>query len=66
MKHGTSALPLREVNDRTFNALWGFGADEGDFLCECGGTDCSERLELTVIEYAARPAGQPLLAPGHM
>lgn len=56
---------LRAVNDRAFTTLWGFGSEEGDFACECGRTGCSERVELTVIEYAARDEGQPLLAPGH-
>jgi hypothetical protein len=56
---------VRAVNDRSFNALWGLGVEEGDFACECGRTGCSERLELTVIEYAARDDGQLLLAPGH-
>ena len=63
MKDG---IPLieREVNDRTYNVLWGLGADEGDFACECGSKGCDERVELLVIEYAAHGA-QPLLAPGH-
>jgi hypothetical protein len=53
------------VNDHSFNALWALGAEEGDFACECGRVGCRERLELTVIEYAARDDGQLLLAPGH-
>ena len=25
----------RMANDRIYNELWGFGAQEGAFLCEC-------------------------------
>jgi hypothetical protein len=57
-------LLRREVNDRTFNVLRGLGSEDGDFHCECGKEGCAERLELLVIEYAAREE-EPLLAPGH-
>ena len=57
-------LVLREVNDRAYNVLWGFGVEEGDFACECGEKGCRERVGLLVIEYAARD-DRPLLAPGH-
>ena len=65
MGNGMFPELLRAVNDRSFNALWVLGAEEGDFACECGRPGCSERLELTVIEYAARDDGELLLAPGH-
>ena len=58
-------LVAREVNDRTYSLLWGMGAEEGDFACECGRTECSQQLKLTLIEYAAREDGRPLFAPGH-
>jgi hypothetical protein len=63
----TQAAPelLLADNDRTFNALWVLGVEEGSFACECGGTDCGERLDLTLIEYAAREDGHVLLARGH-
>jgi hypothetical protein len=60
----SSELLLAE-NDRTFNALWVLGVEQGSFACECGGTDCSERMDLSLIEYAAREGGQVLLARGH-
>ena len=66
MGNGLFPELLRAANDRSFNALWAFGAEEGDFACECGRVGCSERLELTIIEYAARDDGQLFLAPGHM
>ena len=64
---GNQASPqlLLADNDRTFNALWVLGVGEGSFACECGGTDCDERLDLTLIEYAARDDGHVLLARGH-
>jgi hypothetical protein len=65
MRNGASPEFLLAENDRTFNALWVLGVEEGSFACECGGTDCGERLELALIEYAARDDGQALLARGH-
>lgn len=64
MEHGLSPLLLREVNDRAFGVLRSFGSEEGDFACECGERDCCERVELLLIEYAARD-DRPLLATGH-
>lgn len=64
MENGALPNLMREVNDRTFSSLRGFGAEKGDFACECGGEGCRERVELLVIEYAARD-DQPLLAPAH-
>jgi len=64
---GNQASPelLLADNDRTFNALWVLGVEEGSFACECGGTHCGERFDLTVIEYAARDDAQALLVRGH-
>ena len=64
---GNQASPelLLADNDRTFNALWVLGVEEGSFACECGGRECGDRLDLTLIEYAARDAGQVLLVRGH-
>lgn len=64
MENGTSPELLRELNEHTYNVLWGLGAEEGDFACECGERDCCERVELLLIEYAARD-DRPLLASGH-
>ena len=64
MENGTHQELLRGTNDRNYNVLWGVGGEEGNFLCECGGTDCTEHVELLSIEYAAR-RGQAILAPGH-
>jgi hypothetical protein len=64
MENGTHPELLRGTNDRIYNVLWGVGAERGDFLCECGGSECVEHVELLSIEYAARH-GQAILAPGH-
>jgi len=65
MRNQASPELLLADNDRTFNALWVLGVEEGSFACECGGMDCGERLDLTLIEYAAREDGHVLLARGH-
>ena len=64
---GNLASPelLLADNDLIFIALWVLGVGEGSFACECGGTDCGERLDLTLIEYAARDDGTVLLGRGH-
>jgi hypothetical protein len=64
MGNGTQADLLRAVNDRIFHTRVELHEQDGNFACECGHEDCSERLELATIEYAARES-QPLLAPGH-
>ena len=42
------------------------GLAESDFFCECGHTECKERITLTRAEYASlRQAGRPLLGGQH-
>jgi hypothetical protein len=65
VSNGVSPELLRAMNDRVSITLRELGVEEGYFGCECGRTDCSERLELTLTEYAAREEGEALLAPGH-
>ena len=65
MGNAASSELLQAENDRTFNALWVLGVEEGSFACECGDTNCSENMELALIEYAAREDGHALLASGH-
>jgi hypothetical protein len=48
----TQAL-MREVNDRIYETLASMGTEDGDFLCECGDEDCSERIQVTHREYRA-------------
>jgi hypothetical protein len=56
---------MHDVNERTYTALIDLGSEDGDFVCECDETACFETIQITLREYAARPQGQPLLAPGH-
>jgi hypothetical protein len=65
MRNGSSPELLLAENNRTFNALWVLGVEEGSFACECARAGCGERFDLTLIEYAARDDGQVLLARGH-
>jgi hypothetical protein len=39
------------VNDRVYNALWGFGAEDGAFACECGRSSCAEEIVMTPSAY---------------
>jgi hypothetical protein len=48
-----ASLLMREVNDRIYTVLAESGAEDGDFLCECGEEDCAEPVQLTLREYAA-------------
>ena len=60
---GNQASPelLLADNDRTFNALWVLGVEEGSFACECGGTDCGERFgpHLDRVRRSRRWTGAP-------
>jgi hypothetical protein len=44
---------LREVNDRIYEILESFGAEDGNFVCECGTEACAEPVKITLREYAA-------------
>lgn len=63
-------LVLREVNDRIYELLQGFGCEPGllaDFVCECSQTDCVQSVELALAEYKAIRSTRTLLVvrPGH-
>lgn len=56
----------REVNKQIERVALRFESRDGDFLCECGRADCSERLRLDISEYdAIRAAGRFVAIPGH-
>ena len=58
-------VPL-SVNDRIYNALWGFGAEDGAFVCECERSSCAEEIVMTPSEYLRlRDRGEIVTAPGH-
>ena len=44
---------MREVNDRIHETLAQVGAEDGDFLCECGDDGCSDTVTITLREYLA-------------
>jgi hypothetical protein len=44
---------MRDVNDRIYEVLTADGSEDGDFLCECGNSSCTETVQLTLREYAA-------------
>jgi hypothetical protein len=45
------------VNDRIYNALWGFGAEDGAFACECGRSSCAEEVVMTPRHICACATG---------
>jgi hypothetical protein len=54
------------INDRIHNVTWGFGADGGDFVCECERSSCSEKVWMKPSEYVRlRDRGDSVYAPGH-
>ena len=54
------------VNERIYNALWGFGAEDGAFACECGHSSCAEEVVMTPSAYLRlRDRGEIVTAPGH-
>ena len=62
----TARTLAREVNKQIERVALRFESHNGDFLCECGRADCSERLRLDISEYdAVRGAGRFVAIPGH-
>ena len=56
----------RAVNDHIYNVLWGIVAEEGAFLCECGGSSCPTEVLMKPSEYVRlRDRGELLYAPEH-
>jgi hypothetical protein len=57
---------FRMANDRVFNLMWGFGTEEGSFLCECSRTGCRDTVAMNGSEYVRlRDRGEYVYAPGH-
>jgi hypothetical protein len=61
---------FRDINERVkqIDQAHGIPTDElWDFLCECGRTDCLERISMTVTEYELVRANavQFAIVPGH-
>ena len=56
----------RLVNDRVYQLLKGFAADDGEFLCECEGSSCIEEVRMRLSEYVRlRDREEFIYAPGH-
>jgi hypothetical protein len=60
---------FRQVNERVdqLNRSFSVVLDRGDYLCECGNGECTERVALTPEEYE-RVRAEPTLfvvSPGH-
>ena len=62
----TEAL-FRDVNERIAEAAHRFDSDEAEFVCECADTDCTDRVQASLVEYEhVRADGTRfLLVPGH-
>ncbi|HYY32152.1 MAG TPA: hypothetical protein VE693_01015 [Gaiellaceae bacterium] len=56
------------VNRHIYEVLNEVGSEDGDFLCECDDENCTQTIQLTLREYAARQGpGDGIFpcAPGH-
>jgi hypothetical protein len=63
---GTKQSVSRLVNDRVYELLLGFAADDGEFLCECEGSSCIEGVPMRLSEYVRlRDREEFVYAPGH-
>ncbi len=59
---------LRTTNEEIRRVAGDVGADDSEFVCECGAEDCREVICLTVEEFDAFCAtanGTPLVARRH-
>ncbi len=53
------------ANDRIYNELWGFGAPDGAFICECKNS-CTVEIVMAPSEYVRlRDLGEVVYALGH-
>jgi hypothetical protein len=58
---------MREVNDRIRGIADGQGAEESEFMCECGRDDCHTTFTVMLADRdAARAQDFFLVAPGHL
>jgi hypothetical protein len=63
---GTKQRVSRLVNDRVYQVLLGFAADDGEFLCECERSSCVEEVSMRLSEYVRlRDREEFVYAPGH-
>ena len=64
---GRTQSLFRDVNERIAEIADRLGSDDAEFVCECADPNCSERVEVTLLEYEqVRTDGTRfLVAPGH-
>jgi len=63
--YGRKKSVSRMANDRIYNELWGFGARDGAFLCECMDS-CVVEVLMTPSEYVRlRDRREIVYALGH-
>ena len=56
----------QSANDRTYNLMWGLGALDGAFLCECTRTGCVQETVLSPSEFMGhRRRDEPICVAGH-
>jgi hypothetical protein len=59
-------LEIKDANDRIYNVLWGPGALDGAFLCECSKAHCVEEVPMALAEYVRlRDREEALFARDH-
>jgi hypothetical protein len=61
-------LVLRATNEEIRRVSADVGADDADFVCECGAKDCQETIRLTAEEFdtfCATANGTPLVVRRH-
>lgn len=69
MRIGRNEVVFREVNERLRELGEGFSlvSEVAEFVCECGDTACTERIQLPLSEYE-RVRSDPkwfVIVPGH-
>jgi hypothetical protein len=63
---GNKQSTARVVNDRIYQVLLRFAAEDGAFLCECEGSLCVEEVPMRLSEYVRmRDREEFVYAPGH-
>lgn len=66
---GLNEAIFRQVNEQIRDLDRGFGTEQSTMsvICECGSSDCTERLELRVEEYerVRSDARLYVIVPGH-
>jgi hypothetical protein len=63
---GNKQSVSRIVNNRVYEVLLRFAAEDGEFLCECEDSLCVEEVPMKLSEYVRlRDREEFVYAPGH-